>query len=389
MAFNFSLTIPEGMSKLKQDSRGQASLQVVVKNVSGRALDGRLVPISLPKGTPGVVEKGWLKVDKPDSHFDVGKEETFTVRLSVPSNAAAGDYSFRLDAVWVDQPDQADSSSAIGFTVAAKEKKETSILVWLIPLLVVVVIGLGVGIWLALRPTGQPATGQLVPDLHGQTVSDAVKILSSVNLTLDQNSVQAVDTTKPEEADKILNQTPDAGKNATKGQAVQVSVGTLKVIVPQVTGHPFHEAFLILGEQKLTIGQITTVANPSYTGGIVFEQSPAPQQVVKTGTAVDVHVTPQMITVPSVVGQTLGNAILNLRGLTVTSFTGDTTKTVMAQNPQANSSVPVGSSVTLTFPIAIYCGGVNCIYGGAFARTLVLQQALRARDLQQKGVPPQ
>jgi len=384
MAFNFSLTIPEGMSKLKQDSRGQASLQVVVKNVSGTARDGRLVPISLPKGTPGVVEKGWLKVDAADRHLDVGKEETFTVRLSVPSNAAAGDYSFRLDAVWVDQPDQADSSSAIGFTVAAKEKKETSILVWLIPLLVVVVMGLGVGMWLLLRPSGTP-----VPDLHGQTVSDAVKTLAAVNLTLDQNSVQAVDTTKPEEADKILNQTPDAGKKANKGQAVQVSVGTLKVVVPQLTGHPFHDAFLILGEQKLTIGQITTAPNPSYTGGIVFEQSPAPQQVVKTGTAVDVHVTPQMITVPSVVGQTLGNAILNLRGLTVASFTGDTTKAVMAQNPPANSSVPVGSSVTLTFPVAIYCGGINCFYTGAFARTLVLQQALRARDLQQKGVPPQ
>ena len=178
MAFNFSLTIPEGMSKLKQDSRGQASLQVVVKNVSGTARDGRLVPISLPKGTPGVVEKGWLKVDAADRHLDVGKEETFTVRLSVPSNAAAGDYSFRLDAVWVDQPDQADSSSAIGFTVAAKEKKETSILVWLIPLLVVVVMGLGVGMWLLLRPSGTP-----VPDLHGQTVSDAVKTLAAVNET--------------------------------------------------------------------------------------------------------------------------------------------------------------------------------------------------------------
>lgn len=385
MAFNFSVTVPEGMSKLKQDSQGRASLQVVVKNLSGRPLDGRLVPISLPKGTQGVVEKGLVKVDeKADRHFDVGKEETFTVRLSVPSNAAPGDYSFRLDAVWVDQPDQADSSSAIGFTVAAKEKKETSVLVWLIPLLVVVVIGLGVGIWLALRPTGQP-----VPDLHGQTVSDAVKILASVNLTLDQNNVQTVDTTKPEEADKILNQTPDAGKKATKGQAVQVSVGTLKVSVPQLIGHAFHEAFLILGEKKLTIGQTTTAPNPSYTSGIVFDQSPAPQQVVKTGTAVDVHVTPQMITVPSVVGQTLGNAILNLRGLTVTSFTGDTTKTVMVQNPPANSSVPIGSPVTLIFPVAIYCGGINCFYTGAFARTLVLQQALRARDLQQKGVPPQ
>src|SRR6266568_4277053 len=377
MAFNFSLTMAEGMSKLKQDSQGRASLQVVVKDVSGRPLDGWLVPISLPKGAQGVVEKGLVKVEKADRHFDVDKEETFSVRLIVPPNFAPGEYSFRLDAVWVDQPDQSDSSSAIGFSVAAKEKKETSILVWLIPLLVVVVIVLGVGAWLLLKPSGPT-----VPDLHGQSVSDAVNTLASVGLTLDQNNVQSVES-KPEDSDKIISQKPDTGQRATKGQAVQVTVGEQVVRVPMLVGHPFSEVMAILGK-SLTVGQTVTAQNPNFAGGVVFAQNPPADKAVKSGTSVDLQVTPQMVTVPNVSGQTLGNAILALRGLTVTSFSGDTTKTVISQNPGQGASVPVGSSVTLAFPPGA-CVVARCFYDGIFAKRVASELALRAREIQQRS----
>src|SRR6267143_3088301 len=100
----FRVNLPDGMSSVKLDSQGRATVQYTVKNVSARPIDGRAVLISLPQVKPpsGAVEKGWVKIDgKTDRHFDVGKEETFTVKIVVPPNSAAGNYAFRLDTVWV------------------------------------------------------------------------------------------------------------------------------------------------------------------------------------------------------------------------------------------------------------------------------------------------
>src|ERR1039457_98613 len=108
MAKLFSVNLPDGMSTVKLDSHGRATMQYTVKNVSQRSLDGRAVLISLPQTRPasGVVEKGWVKVDgKTDRHFTANSDETFTVNIAVPPNSPAGTYTFRLDTVWVDQPD--------------------------------------------------------------------------------------------------------------------------------------------------------------------------------------------------------------------------------------------------------------------------------------------
>src|SRR5262249_3432327 len=157
--------------------------------------DGRAVLISLPQVKPpsGPVEKGWVKIDgKPDRHFDVNKEETFTVKIAVPPKTPPGDYTFRLDTVWVDQTDQGDAGAAVRFTVPVTANG-AKFPMWIIPVVLLVVIGIGVGVWLAMR-------GQKVPDLHGQNVTDAATALQAVGLTLDNNT-ESVDG-KPEDSGK-------------------------------------------------------------------------------------------------------------------------------------------------------------------------------------------
>jgi len=382
MAKLFQVTLPEGVSSVKLDSQLRATIPYTAKNVSARALDGRAVLISLPQTKPpsGVVENGWVKIDgNADRHFDVNKEETFTVRISVPPKSPPGKYTFRLDTVWVEKPDEGDLGGAVAFAVPAPNGKTFPF--WIIPVLLVVLIGLGVGTWLLLKPHGPT-----VPDLKGQTITEADTALKTAGLTLDSN-VQTVES-KPEDSGKIIDQTPKAGQTAAKGQAIQVTVGAQMVTVPQLIGHTFQEVSGTLNEKKLTVGQIETAQNQNFAGGVVFDQSPAAQQVVKSGTAINVHVTPQMVIVQNVIGQTLGSAILSLRGLTVTSFTGDNTKTVIAQNPPPGTSVPVGSPVTLEFPF-IYCGGFNCVYTGIIAQRLGMEHAAATRELQQRKTPPQ
>jgi hypothetical protein len=259
------------MSTVKLDSQGRGTVQYTVKNLSARAIDGRAVLLSLPQTKPpsGPVEKGWVKVDgTSDRHFDIDKEETFTVKIQVPPNsaAAAGKYTFRLDTVWVNQPDQGDAGGAVAFTVAASTGKKSSFPLWLIPVILVVLIAIGVGLYFALRGGG----GDKVPDLKAKTVDDATTALESVDMTLDTKSVPG----KPEDSGKILSQDPVAGAKATKGGKVEVTVGAAPsakmVPVANVVGQTLASAIQTLSRDQLNV-------TPSFAGDTskpVASQSP-------------------------------------------------------------------------------------------------------------------
>src|SRR5205085_11995123 len=144
--------------------------------------------------------------------------------------------------------------------------------------ILLVVIGIGVGVWLALR-------GPKVPDLHGQNLSDAATALQGVGLTLDNNT-ESVDS-KPEDSGKIVSQVPAAGETASKGKAVKVTVGTQMVAVPQLVGTPFQQVPVLLSQKGLTVGTSTTSPNPNVNGGVVFAQNPGANEIRRAGTAVD------------------------------------------------------------------------------------------------------
>ena len=385
MAKLFQITLPSGLTSVKLDSQGRGTVQYTVKNVSARPIDGRAVLISLPQTKPpsGPVEKGWVKIDgKTDRHLDVDKEETFSVKIAVPPKSPAGTYTFRLDGVWVQQTDQGDPGGALAFTVADTAPSKPFPL-WIIPVIAVVLIAIGIGVWLAVR-----GGGTKVPDLAGQTITDADASLKAAGFTMDSNVETA--ESKAEDSGKIISQDPLAGEKASKGQAVKVTLGAEMVAVPQLIGHPYQEALGILNDKHLTPGQTKNVQNPNFAGGVVTDQSLRADQTVKAGTAVDLQVTPQTVSVPNVVGQTLGGAILALKGLTVTSFSGDNTQRVQSQSPVAGTPVPVGSPVTLAFPPPPGgCVFANCVFTGTYVKYSVAAQYMRARDAEKRGLAPQ
>lgn len=384
MAKLFQITLPEGMSNVKLNSQGSATVQYTVKNVSARPIDGRAVLVSLPQSKPpsGVVEKGWVKFDpadaKPDRHFDVGKEETFKIKIAVPPKSPPGNYTFRMDTVWVDQTDQGDPGGAVAFSVA-DTPPPPPFKWWIIPIILFVLIAIGLGVWLAVKGGGGPK----VPDLVGKSLTDADTELKAQGLTLDSN-VQTVDS-DAQNSGKIISTNPPAGKKAKKGQTIQVTLGAELVNVPQLIGHPYQEVLGILNDKHLTPGQVQTVANPNFAGGVVTSQKPAPEQTVRAGTPVDMQVTPQTTPMPNVVGMSLGGAVLTLKQFRVNSLSGDQTKTVISQAPAAGTPVVVGSDVSLSFP---GCVGFTCFYTGAAAHYMVAEKFSAIRDAERRGAPP-
>jgi hypothetical protein len=177
MAKLFQITRPDGMSTVKLDSQGRATVQYTVKNISARPIDGRAVLISVqPRPPDGVAEKRWAQIEgKTDRHFDQDREECFTVKVAAPPNASAGTYTFRLDTVWVDKTDEGDQGQPVGFTVTAIELKPAR-MHWLIPAIVVVVLAVGGTItWLLMRSRPTPiqvaaTSTQATPQIPAQTL---------------------------------------------------------------------------------------------------------------------------------------------------------------------------------------------------------------------------
>jgi serine/threonine-protein kinase len=254
------------------------------------------------------------------------------------------------------------------------KKEESHFPMWLIPVLAVLVIGLGVGLYFLLHHKNSAVkTGPDVPDLHGKTVTEATTLLGDAKLTLDTN-VQTKES-NPADSGKIIDQTPKAGDPAKDGDTVQVTVGAQMVKVPRLIGLSLQQAMQKLNESGLAPGDTKTASSQNFNGGVVWDQKPGENEVVKASMQVNLQVTPQTVEVKSVAGQRLGSAIVNIRalGLDIGSLTGDTSAAVVSQSPESGMW-PVGTKVNLVFPNTGVCARYLCRFQGSAAKTLVFEQ---------------
>lgn len=380
----FTVTAPQGISNIKLDSKGSATCQITVKNVSRAAIDGRAVLVSLPpatKASPGVVENSWVKIDGlTDRHFAIDQEEVFSVKIAVPQKkeqpAPAGNYSFRMDVINTARPDDSgDQSPSLGFTVAAVVPRPKPKWPLIAAIAAAVLIIGGLTVWLLTR-------GTPVPDVTGKSTTDAFTALAQVKLILDQN-IEHVDST-PENSGKIVFQNPPAGSRASAGSIVTVKLGSPMVFMPDLINHNYADAQTISNQRGLGAVTSTTVANANYGSGVVWDQTPSPGANVRSGTAVSLKVTPQLRTVPPVLGlpfpvafQRLGEAGLSLGQVHGSQGFGG----VIIQNPGPGAQVPVGTPVNLEFPCVPFVPCTTQVFNAPLAHQMAMEavrtQAIR------------
>jgi beta-lactam-binding protein with PASTA domain len=375
MAKLFEIKPPEGVTSLELDSQRRGTIHYTVKNVSAREIDGRAAVVAVPPSAVDPnhpVQKGWVKLDGPaDKHFGVGKDDTYTVNVAIPPKAEPGTYSFRLDVNWVAKPDEGDSSQAIKFEIKPVQVKEVKWgLIALFAVLFLAVLG-GLGYFLTKHTSGNS-----VPNLVGMTVPQATALLIPAKLNLNQNISTVVG--KPEDSDHIVSQDPAAGSPVPADLSVKVTVGAELVTVPLLIGHTVADAQQLL-KPHLSIGNTTSQANPNFAGGIVFQQTPAPNTQVQSDSTIAVVVTPATVPVPNLVGLTLNqvSAPLTQAGLSTGSISGDQlAAAVISTDPPPSTTVPVGSKVNLRVPSNTNCVvWRTCVYVGNAARYMVTPSA--------------
>ena len=152
----------------------------------------------------------------------------------------------------------------------------------------------------------------------------------------------------------MFRQDPTAGSRTAKGNFVTiwVSTGQPKTVVPDVRGKSQADAVADLVKAKLTpdVHQIPSPKPPD----TVIAQDPKPGVSLAQGAKVRINVSsgPKPVAAPNVIGQNYDSAssylLARLRGERTDVDSAEAANTVISQSPAPNTSIPPGSTITLT-----------------------------------------
>ncbi|WSQ10485.1 Stk1 family PASTA domain-containing Ser/Thr kinase [Streptomyces sp. NBC_01231] len=205
--------------------------------------------------------------------------------------------------------------------------------------------------------TGAPKVA--VPSVLGKTVDEATSILEDDKYDFEVKTKEEVST---EEPGKVTDQDPDLGDEVEKGTTVTLTIAKAeeKATVPDVLGQSCDAAKAQMTANNL-VGNCTDVETQDQNQvGKVIETTPSAGSQADKNSTVEMKVgkaAPKKTPVPSVVGQTVGQAkqTLQAAGFTNIQFADGSNQSdtafVSQQDPQGNSEIdgdPAGTTVTLT-----------------------------------------
>jgi hypothetical protein len=142
------------------DAQGRGSTTFTVSNISGQLRRGRarLVP-----SDPG--QASWLSLDgEAERNFAADGTQQYTVRVSSPPGAPVGRYTFGLDVVSVENPDEEWSQGPkVAFEVAPSQPPKKPFPWWIVVAVAVLLVAAVIG-WLVWRNREPKVDEPKVPD---------------------------------------------------------------------------------------------------------------------------------------------------------------------------------------------------------------------------------
>ncbi|MFN8125818.1 MAG: Stk1 family PASTA domain-containing Ser/Thr kinase [Candidatus Nanopelagicales bacterium] len=191
-----------------------------------------------------------------------------------------------------------------------------------------------------------------VPKVKGQSPAEATATLAATNLQAGSEKRVYHDSI---DEGTVVGTDPEVGTEVKRDTVVTllVSKGPAPVDVPDLSGTPQDQAVQQLAADGLKYS-ISTRESRNVAKGVVITTEPGPGATVYRGDTVQVIVSegPPPVTMPNVVDQPRDNAVAQLEalGLKVKIDEGIVTPLgrVYSQDPTPGSSVPVGSTVTLS-----------------------------------------
>jgi len=198
---------------------------------------------------------------------------------------------------------------------------------------------------------GDQATASVkVPGVLNQLEALATKKLKADGFKVDVTKA----TSSEAEAGKVTKQEPGEGVEAEKGSTVAITVGSgpNTVPVPDLSGKTEDEATEALKAAKLKVGELSAVDDPKVPKGHVVRSEPPTGDDVARNSKVDLVVASGSMEIPDLTNKTAAQArsVLKKLGFKVKLATEPSEVEpgrVSRTDPEANSSVSVGSTVTV------------------------------------------
>lgn len=192
----------------------------------------------------------------------------------------------------------------------------------------------------------------LLPDESGKSPTTAQDELQTLRIKVV--TTQAANDTVP--PDTVIGTTPAAGTKVKPDTVVQlvVSSGPPVLTVPNVTGNSQAQATATLKDAGFAVTVTQDFSSTVPTGAVISEDPGANSRAVKfSAVTISISKGPQLVTIPQLPnGTKTADATSQLEQLglqvTVTKSFGGFLGLVVGLNPPAGTSVPVGTTVTLT-----------------------------------------
>jgi beta-lactam-binding protein with PASTA domain len=332
------------------DSQGRAEVSFTASNTGPKSMAGRakLVPL-------GSTQETWLSLEgEQERNFAKDEAHQFTVKIAAPPGPPPGKYSFRLDIISVENPDdEFTEGPSVSFEVkkvAPAAPPPRKFPWWIVAVAAVLVIGAGLITWLLIPQK------VIVPEMVGMPEQEAIKSLEAAKLKLTATDTKVTGTQK---SGIVVEQSPSAKQAVGVGSGVTLVVEGLPttIAVPNVVGQPISKAKELL--KDLAYEEAGQRITGKFSPGVVVEQIPAMGAQVPPGTRVALIVEaepePEMVTVPELVGVPLEKVASMLQGKLEyqvndqRAITGKVAIGAVAnQSPAAGQRVPPGTKVTLS-----------------------------------------
>jgi beta-lactam-binding protein with PASTA domain len=170
-------------------------------------------------------------------------------------------------------------------------------------------VALGVGVAaLVLFFAWRAANTVEVPDVVGLSQAEATVAVEAAGLSVGRVSAEETLAAPPE---TVTGQSPAADSQAPKGSSIDLTVAAIPVVnVPDVVGKPESEAEAALAAEGLRTGTVTGEYSAEAKAGVVLAQSPEANKDVTVGSLVSLAISlgPEKGAVPDIVGLTITDA---------------------------------------------------------------------------------
>ncbi len=235
-----------------------------------------------------------------------------------------------------------------GYPPEERERRWLPILLWVAGVLLVIGVVAGV----AYAILGGGSSSHAVPQVDGQTVSQAEAAITQAGLKYKVQMQPSAAIAK----NIVISTNPPNGNVVPAGTTVTIiaSSGPRMVTVPSVKHLSVAEATSKLRAAGFQVSE-QTANNSNAPPNTVVREDPTAGSKAKFGSTVTIFVSPGGSLVPAVVGDNyqvaigkLGNAgFTNINVVYVTN-PGVGNGTVVQQNPHANQRVPTTTQITLS-----------------------------------------